>query len=124
MKINTLSADKTLIVNKKCEDKNKSSEPKDLYIPSEIGEEKEHTQHISNAAFGVSSVITMGKNLKTLVKISSKSKIARFVPGLNFGVAGLETYHAIKFLIGAATVPAPLWVIGGGVPTRKYVAIV
>jgi hypothetical protein len=98
MKINTLSADKTLIVNKKCEDKNKSSEPKELYIPSEIGEEKEHTQHISNAAFGASSVVTMGKNLKTLVKISSKSKIARFVPGLNFGVAGLETYHAIKFL--------------------------
>ncbi|MEQ8223792.1 MAG: hypothetical protein ABRQ37_15870 [Candidatus Eremiobacterota bacterium] len=98
MKINTTGAVKTFSFNKKCEDKNNDLEPKDTYIPSEIGEEKEHTQHLSNAGFGASSVITMGKNLKALSGIASNSKIARFVPGLNLGVAGIETYHAIKFL--------------------------
>ncbi len=98
MRINTVGAPKKFNVIKKSEDKNKDLEPKDVYIPSEIGEEKEHTQHISNAGFGVSSVITMGKNLKALAGIASNSKIARFVPGLNFGVAGIETYHAIRFL--------------------------
>lgn len=64
-----------------------SEEPVD-----EIGASKSVTQHLGNAGFGSAS-------LGALTGGMARSRLARYMPGLNVGVAALETYNASKKLL-------------------------
>lgn len=100
MKINNLKIQNTVKnTDVKSQNGNISEEPKDTYTPGEIGADKTKTQHLANASFGLSSVYGLKNTILTAVGITSKCKFAKYVPGLNVGIAGIETYHAVKHLV-------------------------
>lgn len=61
--------------------------------PREIGTEKELSQHVGNAGFGISSVASIAGKLG---KVSRVAKAFKFVPGINLSVAAIESYNSAK----------------------------
>jgi len=64
----------------------------------EVGMEKETTQHIGNAGFGTTSVISMSTTVGKAAGIGAKAKFLKYVPGLNLAVASIEGYNAVKMM--------------------------
>ncbi|MCE1248316.1 MAG: hypothetical protein LWY06_16870 [Firmicutes bacterium] len=66
--------------------------------PKEVGMDKETTQHIGNAGFGTASAISLGSTVSAAAGVGSKTGLIKLVPGLNFAVASIESYNAIKMM--------------------------
>lgn len=64
----------------------------------ELGSRKTLSQHLGNAGFGVSSVAAFGDSFETLMNASNALPGIEMVPGLNLGVAAVESYNSIRKL--------------------------
>ncbi|MBT9585049.1 hypothetical protein IV102_17025 [bacterium] len=66
--------------------------------PAEVGGEKTLTQHLGNAGFGASSVAAFTDSMGTMLDTVVSFPGVEAVPGLNLGVAAIETYNSVKKL--------------------------
>lgn len=66
--------------------------------PSSASEEpapqKPASQHLGNVGFGTSTLHAVADGVKQLTVKTAHSRAARYLPGLNLGVAALEVYNA------------------------------
>lgn len=70
--------------------------PSEDEVPDEVGASKSAAQHVGNAGFGSASLGSVGAGLKRLAGRTAQSRLGRYLPGLNVGVAALETYNASR----------------------------
>jgi hypothetical protein len=66
--------------------------------PEEIGSHKTLSQHLGNAGFGASSVAAFADSMGTLMDTVVSFPGVEAVPGLNLGVAAIETYNSVHNL--------------------------
>lgn len=72
----------------------------------EVGQDKYITQHVGNAAFGAASAMALFSTFDELARLGAKSRIARFIPGLNLFASSVEGLNATRKLIEGDTVVA------------------
>lgn len=64
--------------------------------PREIGAEKDLAQHVGNAGFGLVALGTVAAGAKKIWNLAAESRLGRHIPGLNLGVAAVESCNAAR----------------------------